>query len=772
MFCLFQKSLVVARRLFSGFSFPLIVFSLGPTLAAHNHTPYPEAHLPMFLRMRKPMRILVLAFALVLTYATIYYVSHPGLPRGDVLLNLRIWYDKISASRVPLDYDADFASELEKLTEDKFHHDNKHLLDFLWPAPAPPVEVQVPQYFADPTVPRPPVQPFDPRLTLWAYLNWARTRPTEAVPFHWSDWVDLSAVHKYVYVADKPSCDELFALSPEQVGSSEILPVAEYCHAAPELPAGLRVSQFPMLHVRAKARLLGRLFLFLGAPAPAKIVFLTNTHGAYHVDVASRANDINHALLSNGVVENALSSDNGATANVVEAYAALLKQPPSEPRAKLPLPAFVDLQPDWFTVDAAREAEKADSGNAMDKAYAASLRGSLLNKDPGKLFNEAKFLRSDKGRLLGDHHDWRFFDVITLHSDRQVVALHRLLKNYLHFCRAHGLVTWIAHGLLLLWYWNGMAFPWDADIDVQMPLRDLHRLGRRFNQTLVVESVAHDVEGDSAKMEFGGLGAFFVDVGSSITHRNRGNGKNNIDARFIDVHTGLYVDITGLAVSSQKAPDRYGLKGTYEADADGGDDAVFAHNQRARLYNCRNLHFVLLEEISPLVVAGVQNQVSYVPRQFSMALDHEYGVKSMMSRKFKGYYYLDRLRLWASQDTVTTMLKGTLPEGQEDPFSAPLMPEHHLTLLENDWVFREYMATRNFTFYHEQQVRRLLWSRDSDYAVHAQAFERLPSANAPMWGDLFTTKVTHGEWDYTKEVEKMLEMAAMYELGGATPDTA
>lgn len=720
----------------------------------------------MFLRVGKPLRIVVLALALVVTYGTMYYTYHASLPGID-LLKLRIWYDKISFGRAPLDRDPQFGAALHKLARDKLRAGDNNVLDFLWPTARAPVEVEVPRYFSDPSMPRPPVQPFDPRLTVWAYLNWARTNPNTAAPFHWSDWVDLSAVHKLVFAGKKPTCSELFALSDEEVGQSEVRPVEEYCLDTPESPAGVRVVAFPMLHVRDKARLLGRLFLFLGAPAPAQLVFLTNTHGAYHVEVAGRANRMEDALLNNGMVEQALRAppapEDGARANVLAAYTALLSQKPAQPHPRTPLPALVHLLPEWFTVDADKEARAADeSGNALDAAYAASVRQSLATKDPRKLFNEAKFLKSDSGRLLGDHHDWRFFDKILLHSDRQVVALHRLLKNYLHFCRAHGLVTWIAHGLLLLWYWNGMAFPWDADHDVQMPIRDLHRLGRRFNQTLVVENVGHDTAGaEDGAMEFGGLGMFFVDVGSSITHRNRGNGNNNIDARFIDIHTGLYVDITGLAASNERAPGRYAMDQRYEQAAHAGDNAFRAANEKHHLYNCRNLHFVLLEEVLPLVVAGVQNQVSYVPRRFAEALDHEYSAGALMSRKYRGHLYLDRLRVWTSHDTVTEMLK--TPDGDVNPLEVSLTPEQHLKVLQNDWIFREYMATRNFTLYHEQQLLRLLWMRDSEYAKHAQEFELNPMANAPMWGDWFAQRVAHGEWDYATEVAKTVEMAEMYE---------
>ncbi|MCG8711191.1 LicD family protein, partial [Brenneria sp. 4F2] len=59
-----------------------------------------------------------------------------------------------------------------------------------------------------------------------------------------------------------------------------------------------------------------------------------------------------------------------------------------------------------------------------------------------------------------------------------------------------------------------------------------------------------------------GNGKFLVDVGTSITVRTHGNDQNNIDARFVDIDSGLYVDITGLSVSSN--PQRDNFKDWYE----------------------------------------------------------------------------------------------------------------------------------------------------------------------------------------------------------------
>ena len=90
------------------------------------------------------------------------------------------------------------------------------------------------------------------------------------------------------------------------------------------------------------------------------------------------------------------------------------------------------------------------------------------------------------------------------------------------------------HGIGMVWH------SWDNDIDVQVPIMDLHKLSLQFNQTIVVE----DPED--------GFGRYFLDIGSFITLREKGNGNNNIDARFIDIDTGLYIDITALALSIVK----------------------------------------------------------------------------------------------------------------------------------------------------------------------------------------------------------------------------
>ena len=58
-----------------------------------------------------------------------------------------------------------------------------------------------------------------------------------------------------------------------------------------------------------------------------------------------------------------------------------------------------------------------------------------------------------------------------------------------------------------------------------MPIHELYQLARFYNQSLVVENAGTKRLGNSDKteeFEFDGMGRYFIDVGSSVTHRTKG----------------------------------------------------------------------------------------------------------------------------------------------------------------------------------------------------------------------------------------------------------
>ncbi|ANZ76167.1 BA75_02436T0 [Komagataella pastoris] len=296
--------------------------------------------------------------------------------------------------------------------------------------------------------------------------------------------------------------------------------------------------------------------------------------------------------------------------------------------------------------------------------------------DFSKYFHESKV--SGKYLPSGEHYDWRFFNGFDLSQQENLAVLHRLGRAWLRFSRSAGLHTWIAHGTLLGWYWNGLILPWDQDLDVQMTVQSLYLLGRNFNGSLVTDVSIED--GDSAA-----LGHYYIDVGSSFFVRDKLNGNNAIDARFIDTETGLYVDITALAftdhlklklltrekVELQKVMDpnvkeklqwiknkdpTATLQDITETDRKKVSDALekqfhdfkFDNFVNKELFHCRNNHFYRYQEVGRLRSTMFEGVSALVPFEFESILRREYP-KGLTLKHYSQHFWDPVIRLWVPE---------------------------------------------------------------------------------------------------------------------------
>lgn len=71
----------------------------------------------------------------------------------------------------------------------------------------------------------------------------------------------------------------------------------------------------------------------------------------------------------------------------------------------------------------------------------------------GKYFHEPIGHELGADDMLG-HYDTRFFYGMVTDEER-VTTLEHMVRAYLSFFRKNNLETWIAHGTLLGWWWNG-----------------------------------------------------------------------------------------------------------------------------------------------------------------------------------------------------------------------------------------------------------------------------------------------------------------------------
>lgn len=210
--------------------------------------------------------------------------------------------------------------------------------------------------------------------------------------------------------------------------------------------------------------------------------------------------------------------------------------------------------------------------------------------------SQKHFFEADLSGDVARHYDWRFFRG-ELCFEEKLQVLHELARTWSSFSRAAGIKSWFAHGSLLGWWWNGLTMPWDTDHDVQMPVAELDILGRFWNRSLVVQ----------------GNRKYLIDVSPWYVERTRGNRHNLIDARFIDVHSGMFIDITGLAKISDS-------------------------------YTCKNSHSYSLEQLSPLVLTTFEGAPSLIPFDTESVLKSEY---KRYKRVQTGHWRFNSvLRLW------------------------------------------------------------------------------------------------------------------------------
>ena len=101
----------------------------------------------------------------------------------------------------------------------------------------------------------------------------------------------------------------------------------------------------------------------------------------------------------------------------------------------------------YFGLDHELEKEKEATKRAEEEAERIAYENSK------KYFHEPASHEEGADSLLG-HYDTRFFRGQVSYEDKKETQVH-MIRAYLDTFREHGVETWLAHGTLLGWWWNG-----------------------------------------------------------------------------------------------------------------------------------------------------------------------------------------------------------------------------------------------------------------------------------------------------------------------------
>jgi hypothetical protein len=211
---------------------------------------------------------------------------------------------------------------------------------------------------------------------------------------------------------------------------------------------------------------------------------------------------------------------------------------------------------------------------------------------------EFKYFNEPGGTDSLGHYDVRYYQGEAVSYEEKGDTLHHMVRAYLNTFREKGVETWIAHGTLLGWWWNGKILPWDWDLDVQVSEPTLIWLGENMNMTM------HKYTGTFENgTEF--QRDYLLDINPNGVERLRGKGLNVIDARWVDVRNGLFIDITALSETNPSA-----LPG---------------------IWSCKNYHRYRTTALYPMRETMFEGVPALVPYSFDRILQEEYTARALTS---------------------------------------------------------------------------------------------------------------------------------------------
>lgn len=394
---------------------------------------------------------------------------------------------------------------------------------------------------------------------------------------------------------------------------------------------------------------------------------------------------------------------------------------------------------------------------------------------PLKYFYEATMVKKEKNFGLGEHYDWRFFDGLINYTEFQAPVLHGLIRAYLQLTDSYNFSTWIAHGTLLSWFWNGVAFPWDIDFDVQMPIQDLHGLCRKFNQSLTIDLGSPEGEGIRN-------GKYFLDCSTFIGTRVNGNGYNNIDARFIDIDNGLYIDITGLSLTNTPTPRRYNDDLPAELKLRKQDVTPLQRNEYLKVYNCKNNHFQTLGNLSPLRLTQYEGQLAYVPHGFKSSLVNEYGESSLLNMKYRTFSFIEKYQMWVFNKALLKYIRrtykprpGSLAKYRTGKDSEASIEEEFKSekdyfnfLVQNHELLVEYLVTHEVTQHHKLEMSLINDGKSSKSLYFKN--NKLKSKNKALRPSLMNYNRFVHDYDFETTNERLLNHVRSGDLLIEEPD--
>lgn len=292
--------------------------------------------------------------------------------------------------------------------------------------------------------------------------------------------------------------------------------------------------------------------------------------------------------------------------------------------------------------------------------------------------HEEKYFHEPGWDLESGHYDARYFRGKVPYEQHRP-ALRHLIRSYLTTFRDLGVETWLAHGSLLGWWWNGRIMPWDYDLDVQVSVATLALLGERYNRSTYEYEYEIDADEavllDAARPESESKSKSGPGSSEAGARSDGGNGDNNDSGhdgnRDINSDNGTSNGGSGSKAGrgeggGGRKPRAARIKRTYLLDVNPHYGALTKGNganiidarwidtstgvfiditglrerdpeRSPGIWSCKNNHRYRTGELWPLRRTEFEGVEAWIPYSFDKILTDEYGPKSLVNEEWAGY---------------------------------------------------------------------------------------------------------------------------------------
>ncbi|WYZ44146.1 hypothetical protein EsH8_VII_000582 [Colletotrichum jinshuiense] len=249
----------------------------------------------------------------------------------------------------------------------------------------------------------------------------------------------------------------------------------------------------------------------------------------------------------------------------------------------------------------------------QDRAPADTANSVLERRETGK--KHPKYFQE---AIFSAHYDDRFASK-PLNETAQRDAVRVLIQTYLSTLRDLGVQTWLMHGTLLGWWWNKQILPWDSDADVQVTENGIKFLAAYYNMTTWYYKYPSIPEGRFFQLE---VNPNYVYDGQDVLDDN-----NFVDARWIDMDSGLFIDITAV---------RY----------------VKNHPEGKDVLASKDGHEFRDTYLYPLLDTTFEGVKAKIPHKYKEMLVAEYREKALTNKEFMHHKFVDSKMEWVPNDEL------------------------------------------------------------------------------------------------------------------------